>query len=305
MGRLHLTVMHWLRTGYANLVSGGWPVILFVAIWSLAVVLPLLVLVLYSFLQTKGYRVEWEFSFDTWGRLFDSGRWIVVARTLRIAVTMTIIELVIAFPFAFWLSKGCKSAGVKAIILTLLTIPFFLDISSRTIVWRAILGSKGLISSTLLDLGVISNPIDWMIFSEFAVHFGMLAPYFPTMVLPIFLVLILVDDDYLDASRDLGASPLQTLFHVIFPLAMPGIIAGIVFTLVPTMAEYVVPVLMGGFMVNLLGNSVESALTALKYPVAAALSTFIVAILALLLAVLVFSTRRAGGLGSVFATLRR
>ena len=282
-----------------------WPVTGFVVLWSVLVVLPLVLLVVYSFLQTRGYKVDWTFSFDTWNTLFESGRWTVTTRTLRIALTVTLIELLLAFPFSLWLAKGCKSKTTKAVVLTLLTIPFFLDVSSRTIVWRPIFGSHGPLNSLLIDFGVVDAPIQWLLFSEFAVHFGMIAPYFPTMVFPIFLVLSLIDDEYIEAARDLGASPLQTLFLVIIPLSMPGVVAGIVFTLVPTMAEYAVPQLMGGFNINLLGRSVESALTALKYPTAAALSTFIIALLAALLVALVFLLRRRGGLAGVFGALKR
>ena len=294
-----------LRAWYAHAASARWPVTAFVALWFVLVILPLLLLLVYTFLHSKGYRVVWDPSFATWNSLFESGRWLVTVRTLRIALTITAIELLIAFPFALWLAKGCRSPALKSVILAALTIPFFLDLSSRTIVWRAILGRQGLLNTALMELGLTAEPIDWLLFSEFAVHFGMLAPYFPTMVFPIFLVLSLVDDEYIQASKDLGASPLQTFVHVILPLSLPGIMAGIVFTLVPTMAEYVVPWLMGGFNVNMLGRSVENALTALKYPTAAALSTFIIALLGVLLAVLALLMRRAGGLAGVFEALRR
>ena len=294
-----------LRAWYAHATSARWPVAAFVVSWFVLVILPLLLLLVYTFLQSKGFRVVWEPTFATWTTLFESGRWLVTVRTLRIAFTITLIELLIAFPFALWLAKGCRSPALKAVFLAALTIPFFLDLSSRTIVWRTILGRQGLLNTALIELGFIDAPIDWLLFSEFAVHFGMLAPYFPTMVFPIFLVLSLVDDEYIQASRDLGASPLQTLVYVILPLSLPGIMAGIVFTLVPTMAEYVVPWLMGGFNVNMLGRSVENALTALKYPTAAALSTFIIALLGALLAMLSLLMRRAGGLAGIFETLRR
>ena len=294
-----------LRAWYAHAASARWPVTAFVALWFVLVILPLLLLLVYTFLHSKGYRIVWDPSFATWNSLFESGRWLVTVRTLRIALTITAIELLIAFPFALWLAKGCRSPALKSVILAALTIPFFLDLSSRTIVWRAILGRQGLLNTALMELGLTAEPIDWLLFSEFAVHFGMLAPYFPTMVFPIFLVLSLVDDEYIQASKDLGASPLQTFVHVILPLSLPGIMAGIVFTLVPTMAEYVVPWLMGGFNVNMLGRSVENALTALKYPTAAALSTFIIALLGVLLAVLALLMRRAGGLAGVFEALRR
>ena len=215
------------------------------------------------------------------------------------------IEFLIAFPFALWLAKGCRSKTLKAVIITLLTIPFFLDAPSRIIIWRAILGTNGIINTVLLHLGLIDAPIEWLLFSEFAVHFGMIGPYFPTMVFPIFLVLTLIDDEYIQASNDLGASPGQTLVYVILPLALPGIIAGIVFTLVPLMAAWVEPQMLGGGFVNLLGASVEAALRELKYPTAAALSTVVIAMLALLLVLLVVITRKRGDLGAIFHAMRR
>ena len=294
-----------LRAWYTHAASAHAPVTAFVVLWFLLVIAPLLLLLVYTFLQSKGFRVLWEPTFATWDKLFESGRWLVTVRTLRIAFTITAIELIIAFPFALWLAKGCRSHTVKAVLLAALTIPFFLDLSSRTIVWRTILGRQGLLNTALLELGLIDEPLDWLLFSEFAVHFGMLAPYFPTMVFPIFLVLTLIDDEYIQASRDLGASPLQTFFYVVLPLSLPGVMAGIVFTLVPTMAEYVVPWLMGGFKVNMIARSVENALTVLKYPTAAALSTFIIVLLCVLLAALAMLLRRAGGLAGVFEALRR
>jgi ABC-type spermidine/putrescine transport system permease subunit I len=133
----------------------------------------------------------------------------------------------------------------------------------------------------------------------------MIGPYFPTMVFPIFLVLTLIDDEYIQASNDLGASPGQTLVNVIFPLALPGIIAGIVFTLVPLMAAWIEPQMLGGGFVNLLGASVEAALRELKYPIAAALSTVVIAMLALLLVLLIVITRRRADIGSLFQAMRR
>jgi ABC-type spermidine/putrescine transport system permease subunit I len=294
-----------LKAWYANLVSTGWVIPTFVATWAIFVILPLAIIVFYSFFTIKNYQVVYEPTVKTWVSLIESGRWIAALRTLRVVFTITIIEFLIAFPFALWLAKGCKSKSVKAIVITLLTIPFFLDAPSRIIIWRAILGTNGIINTVLLNLGVIDTPMEWMLFSEFAVHFGMIGPYFPTMVFPIFLVMTLIDDEYIQASYDLGASPGQTLVNVIFPLALPGIIAGIVFTLVPLMAALIEPQMLGGGFVNLLGASVEAALRELKYPTAAALSTVVVAMLALLLVLLIVITRKRADLSTIFHAIRR
>ena len=294
-----------LKAWYANLVSTGWVIPTFVATWAIFVILPLAIIVFYSFFTIKNYQVVYEPTVKTWVSLIESGRWIAAVRTLRVVFTITAIEFLIAFPFALWLAKGCRSKTVKAIIITLLTIPFFLDAPSRIIIWRAILGTNGIINTVLLNLGLIDAPMEWMLFSEFAVHFGMIGPYFPTMVFPIFLVLTLIDDEYIQASYDLGASPGQTLVNVIFPLALPGIIAGIVFTLVPLMAALIEPQMLGGGFVNLLGASVEAALRELKYPTAAALSTVVVAMLAILLVLLITITRKRADLSSIFRAIRR
>jgi len=257
---------------------------MFTVLWSMLVIAPLLLLLVFSFFETRNYMTVYDPSLKTWISLFESGRFEVALRTIRIAVTVTLIELILAFPFALWLAKGCRSKGTKAIFLALLTIPFFLDLSSRSIVWRAILGQAGGVNTALMQLGVISEPVDWLLYSEFSVHFGMIAPYFPTMLLPIFLVISLIDDDLINASSDLGASPTQTLVRVIIPLSLPGILAGIVITLGPALAAWVEPGMLGGGFVNLLSHSIESAYTALRYPVVAALSAFVIALLAVLLA---------------------
>jgi spermidine/putrescine transport system permease protein len=277
----------------------------FLILWTAVVVLPLVVIVCFSFLQMRSYRVVYELTLATWQSLIESGRWLSAVRTLRVAFTVTVIELLLAFPFALWLAKGCKSKPVKAAIVTLLTIPFFLDASSRIIVWRSILGTAGIINTTMLQLGLIHHPVEWLLYSEFAVHFGMIGTYFPTMVFPIFMIITLVDDEYLQASSDLGGSPWQTLCYIILPMSLPGIVAGIVFTLVPLMAAFVEPEMLGGGFVDLLGDSVSSALQNLKYPTAAALSTVVVALLGLCLAALILVTRRRFDMSTIFRAVSR
>jgi spermidine/putrescine transport system permease protein len=287
-----------------GITAGDWVLPAFLVAWFATVVAPLLVLFAFSFFQTKSFVTVYHVSLDTWASLFESGRFAVTLRTLRIALTVTFIELLVGFPFALWLAKGTASKTAKALVLALLTIPFFLDLSSRTIVWRAILDQHGLVNSLLLWLHVIREPMSWMLFTEWSVHFGMIVTYFPTMVLPIYMAINIIDDSLLQASADLGASPAQTLAHVVLPLALPGIMAGILFTLGPALAAWVEPSMLGGGFVNLLSNSVESAYTALKYPVVAALSTFVMLLLGGLLLILVVVARRFGDLASTFKVLK-
>lgn len=292
------------RSLLARMTSGGWVIPAFLVVWFALVIVPLLVLFAYSFFETRNYATIYEPSLNTWISLLESGRLGVSLRTLRIALTVTVIDLVIAFPFALWLAKGGASKSTRAVVIALLTIPFFLDISSRTIIWRAILGENGAINALLMQIGVIETPMSWMLYTEWSVHFGLIIASFPTMVLPIYLAISIIDDALIQASGDLGASPAQTLFRVIVPLAMPGITAGILLTLGMVLAAWIEPSMLGGGFVNLLSNSVESAYTALRYPVVAALSTFVIVLLVLLLVILLAVARRFGDVLSSFRVLK-
>ncbi|MBW3098033.1 ABC transporter permease [Pseudohoeflea coraliihabitans] len=290
--------------GLAAMSGRNWVVPGFLVIWTLIVIVPLVVLFSYSFFETKHFQTVYDPSFDTWISLFQSGRFEVTLRSLRIALTVTAIELLIGYPFALWLAKGGTTKTTKAVVLALLTIPFFLDLSSRTIIWRAILGQNGLVNSILTGTNLIDAPIEWMLYTEVSVHFGMIIAFFPTMVLPVYLAINVIDEALIEASEDLGATPFQTLKNVIFPLSLPGVLAGIVFTLGPALAAWVEPSMLGGGFVNLLSNSIESAYTALKYPVVAALSTFIILLLAVLLIIMLLIARRFGDLSSTFRVLK-
>jgi ABC-type spermidine/putrescine transport system permease subunit I len=194
---------------------------------------------------------------------------------------------------------------VKLVVWTLLTAPFFLSDTARVVVWRPVLGLMGPINSGLMGLGVIDRPLTWLLFSEPAVHFGLLGPFLPNMVWPIFLSIVLIDDELIEASKDIGASPWQTLRYVILPLAMPGIVAGIVFTFVPMLGDDVVAKTIGGQQVLMLGGAMLDLITALNYSVAAAMSTLILLIIALLQLALILVSRRVGSGASLVEGLRR
>lgn len=280
-----------------------WLVPAFLGVWGLVVIAPLLVLVAYSFFDSRNFAMVYKPSLNTWSNLFSSGRFEVTVRTLRIAMTVTVIELLVAFPTALWLAKGGCSKSTKAIVLALLTIPFFLDLSSRIIVWRGILDETGLISYVLMSLHVIAEPIKGLLYTEKAVHFGMLLTSFPTMVLPIYMAISIIDDTFIAAAADLGASPARILKDIVIPLAMPGVLAGVVFTLGPTLASWVEPNMLGGGFVNMLSNSVDSAYSALRYPVLAALSTFVILMIGAIFLVLLFVTRNVADASSFFKSL--
>ena len=288
-----------------RLPAGVWSISGFSLLWFAGVVVPLLGIIIVSFLQGRGIKINFDPTFLQYEKFFSYGGGDLLARSVRIAGTITLIELLVAFPFALWLAKGAKSQTVKLLTFTALTVPFFLSPAARVIVWRSVFGISGVVNTGLLDIGLIDEPLKWLIFSEFAVHFGFLGAFFPTMVWPIFLSISLIDNEYLEASNDLGASRLRTFVHIIFPLALPGVVAGIVFTFIPMLGDTVVAQHMGGNNVLMLSAQVQSLIGVSNFLVAAALAAVVLAIMLAFQMLLWAALRPVGGLNAVFANLRR
>ncbi len=242
-------------------------------LWAIGVLLPIMSLVLISFLQGRGLSFLWTFSFSAYASVFVDYRIETILRSLRVVGLVTLIELALAFPFALWLAKGIREGWTKSILLVLLVVPFFLSPAARTIVWRPILGREGLINSMLMGSGVTDTPMDWLLFTEFAVHLGLIGPYFPSMVWPIFISISLIDDELIKAARDLGATPLQALRDVVLPLSVPGIVAGVIFTAIPMLGDNVATTLLGGGRVSLMAETFDDLVRAMNYPGAAALGS--------------------------------
>ena len=175
----------------------------------------------------------------------------------------------------------------------------------RVIVWRAVMSIHGLVNTALLDIGIVDEPVKWLIFSDFAVHLGLLGQYFPAMVWPIFLSISLIDNEYLEASKDLGGNRWRTLYHIILPLSLPGIVAGIVFCFVPMLGDTVVPQQMGGGNVLMISHNVYNMIGARNFTMAAALATIVLAIMLAFQLSLWAALRPMGGLANVFASLKR
>jgi ABC-type spermidine/putrescine transport system permease subunit I len=264
-------------------VSERGPVHIFAIVWAIGVLVPMVISVFFSLLKAHGLHIEWAVSLHAYRDIIESGRWEVVVRTLTAAASVTAICLAVGFPFALWLARRARSEKLIQFVWMALTVPFFLDPSARTLVWRTVLGSTGLINAGLIKLHLIDAPLQWLLFSDFSIYLGLIGPYFPNMVMPIYLAILLIDNDLIQASADLGATPATTLRNIIIPLAMPGIIAGIIFTFVPVMGDSIVPNILGGGKKEYLADSVMSLSTAMNYAGAAAFATIILTLTALLL----------------------
>ena len=276
----------------------------FTVLWALGVLLPLVGLIAMSFLGGSGMDFRLVPTLQAYIDILGGFRLDIVLRTLRFAAMITAVELLLAFPFSLWLAKGLRHKGLKMATLVLLVIPFFLSPAARTIVWRSFLGREGLVNLMLTGLGITSHPLDWLLFSEFAVVVGSIGPYFPSMVWPLYISLSLIDDELIKASRDLGAGPFATFRFIILPLALPGVAAGIIFTFVPLLGDNVVSELLGGGQVLLIGEAMNSLIGALNYAGAAAVATLVLLLIVVLQWFFWRALRTLGG-EDLFAGLRQ
>ena len=191
----------------------------------------------------------------------------VALRTISIAAAVTITDAIIAFPFAYYMARIAKP-HTRAILFVLVLLPLWASYLARVYAWRLILNSNGLLNWTLEKVGLppaniaYTNTAMWIVFSYI---------WLPFMILPVYASLERIPHSYIEASRDLGGKGLRTLRSVILPLALPGIVAGSIFTFSLTLGDYITPVLVGGASSQFIGNVVyDSVNQSSNLPFAAA-----------------------------------
>lgn len=254
-------------------------------------VVPLLILVVYSFLKRGAYgQLIWEFNLQNYVRVIDPLYLSILWRSFVIAGATTLFCLLLAYPFAYYIAR-LSNPRWRNLLLILVMVPFWTNFLIRTYAWRVILGTDGPINGLLLGLGIIQEPLP-LIFNDGAVMVGLVYGYLPFMVLPLFAAIDRIDFSLMEAAHDLYANGRQAFVHVLLPLSMPGVIAGSILVFIPTLGAFVTPDLLGGAKTVMIGNLIQSQfLTARDWPFGSAFSVLLM--LAVLAATLVYF--RKGG----------
>lgn len=274
-------------------------IIIFVCAWlALFMLFPnLLVLVASVLTRSEATYIALPLSLDGYARLAEPLYWEVMWRSAWLAGAATVIALLVGFPFAYGIAQ--LPERTRNIALFLVIVPFWTNSLIRTYAIKTILGKKGLINEALLGLGIIDTPLN-MMYTPFAVIFGLVYIFFPFMVLPVYSSIEKLDRRLIEAARDLGASRLQTFTHVIIPLTLPGIMAGCLIVFLPSMGCFYVSDLLGGAKNLLLGNIIKTQfLNARDWPFGSALSMALVALMTGMMLLYFWANRRvnkAGGL---------
>ena len=199
----------------------------------------------------------------------------ILLRSLWIAILTTLICLLIAYPFAYFVAT--RRPIVRNLMLVFVMIPFWSNFLVRNYAWRVLLGRNGLVSQ---GFELVGRGAREYLFTRTAVLIGLVYGFLPFMILPLYASIERIDSSLLEASRDLYASGWQTFRRVLLPLSMPGVIAGSILTFVPSLGAYVTPEILGGAKSTMLGSYIVSQfLTARNWPVGASLSFVLMAVM--------------------------
>lgn len=270
---------------------------------TLAAIGPLLVMLVYSFLEPGQYGgVVWNFSTDGWFKvlferdIFDDTVTLADAhltifwRSVSLSLVTTVLTFLAGFPTAWFIAT--RPAQQRAFWLFLITIPFWTNLLVRTFAINQVIRNEGVLNTALMALGVIEQPLQ-MTYTQGALLIGMVYVYLPLMVLPLFAALERFDVRLLEAGYDLYASRWQVLTRIILPISRPGIVAGSILVFVPCLGAYVTPRILGGGKMMMLGNFIELQFgQGRNWPLGAALSIVLLVIVTLALLVYVRTLSR-------------
>jgi ABC-type spermidine/putrescine transport system permease subunit I len=256
------------RGRFARALALGLP---FAALTA-AIVGPILITLVISLWRKKGFGLEPDLTFASYQLFFEGVRLEVFKRSLWVAAASTVIMLAIAYPIAYFAVVRVRPELTR-VFLFLFAVPFLVNYIVRTFAWADILSRAGPVNRALIGLGLMGEPLDWLLFSDFAVYLGLITAYMPFMIFPIWLSLSGIDRLLLEASWMLGESSLPTFWRVTLPLSLPGVLAAAIFGFVGAFGEVAVSLILGGTGYQLLGNAITSALDVLNYPLAAAISS--------------------------------
>ncbi|MHC0053373.1 ABC transporter permease [Actibacterium sp. D379-3] len=252
-------VSGWLMASPLTLVLG------------LFLILPIVMIVIVSFWQATEFSIVPAFDFENYEFLFGSHvTYKVFLNTFKYAAITWVCTLLIGFTVAYFLAFHVRTQTWQIALFLLCTIPFWTSNIIRMISWIPFLGRNGIANSALISAGVIDAPLDWLLYSDFAVILAFVHLYTLFMVVPIFNTMMRIDKSLIEAARDAGATGAQILWNVIIPLSKPGIMIGTIFVVTLVMGDFITVRFMSGSQSANVGRLISNDIALLQYPSAAA-----------------------------------
>ena len=247
----------------------SWPMGLWFTIFF---VVPLLIIILYSFLKKGLYGgVEWQFTLNAYTQMFNPNYGLVLVRTIKISLISTIVTILLALPCGYAMARS----KFQTFLLFLVIIPFWTNSLIRIFAWMSILGNDGFINSLLIQIGLTKEHIQ-LLYNQNAVVLVSVYMYLPYAILPIFTAIDRFDFSLLEAARDLGATKPSSMIKVLLPNIKSGVLTAIIFTFIPIFGAYTVPLLVGGKDSYMIGNIIVDQVNKTRnWPLASAFSMII------------------------------
>ena len=278
----------------SHTVKAWWQAAPFALVFLLFFLIPLALIAMVSLWNFNEYELIPAISirnyigiFEGCTHLTDNGDYCVTLSTyistLKFCLLVWGITLLIGFSVAYFLTFHVRSSTMQTVLFVLCTVPFWTSNVIRMISWVPLLGRNGLVNQGLMSLGVVHDPIEWLLFSDFSVVLAFVHLYTMFMIVPIFNSMMRIDRSLLEAASDAGASGWQTLWNVIVPLSRTGILIGSIFVITIVMGDFVTIGVMGGQQIASIGKIIQVQTSYLQFPLAAANAMILLAVVLMII----------------------
>lgn len=273
-----------------SLLSG--PYILWTTLFT---IVPLVIIFIFSIsASSKIGQLSTDFTISRYKQFFEPIYLDVFFRSIKLSLYSTLLCLIIGYPVAYIIAN--KAMRVRNFLILFIILPQWTNFLLRTYAWMSILKDNGPINAFLINMGIIKEPLT-LLYTDGAVLMGMVYNFLPYMILPIYTIILKIDNSYIEAARDLGSDTITTFRKVIFPLSMPGIVSGIVMVFMPAISTFVISDLLGGGHSMLMGNLIQNQfLAARNWQFGSAISMVLITIILVTMLVLdKYSSNDNGG----------
>jgi putative spermidine/putrescine transport system permease protein len=272
-------------------VTAWWQAAPLTAVFALFFLIPLALILMVSFWDYNQYQMSPDFTAKNYLAVFegcfDAGELCVTFKTylstFKFCFLVWLITLVTGFTVSYFVAFHVRTAEMRTLLFVLCTIPFWTSNVIRMIAWVPLLGRNGLVNQGLLTMGLVDQPLEWMLFSNFSVVLAFVHLFTTFMIVPIFNSMMRIDRSLLEAASDAGATAWQTLWNVIVPLSRTGIIIGSIFVITIVMGDFVTIGVMGGQQIASVGKIIQVQSSYLQFPLAAANAMILLALVLMII----------------------
>ena len=257
----------------------SWLALPFAAVFFIFFVIPLFLTIVVSFWDYNDYSIIPDLIFDNYVYIFEGCfrletelcmTFKTYISTLYFCFITWLVTLVLGFFVAYFLAFYVTSTPVQIALFLICTIPFWTSNVIRMVSWIPLLGRHGLVNDVLIQIGLIKEPVEWFLYSEFSVILALVHLYTLFMIVPIFNSMMRIDRSIIEGAYDAGANEVQILSNIIIPLCKPGIVIGSIFVITVVMGDFITIGIMGGQQLASIGKVINTEMNYLQLPGAAA-----------------------------------